>query len=366
MAAGGSTGVVLVALGCNLGIAVAKFAAAAWTGSSAMLSEAIHSLVDTSNQALLLVGLRRSRREADARHPFGYSKELYFWSFIVAILLFSMGAGVSIYEGVEKLAHPHPISDPHVNYAVLGVAMVLELISTWRAVGEFNARRGEQGVLAALRSSKDPALFTVVLEDLAALAGLTIALAGVLAADRLAIPEADGVASLAIGILLGMVAAFMAIEIHGLIIGEAANPEIGASLQRLIAAEIKPVGGVRAVSDVRTMHLGPNDILVTASLDFDDAVTAREVEATTARLEQAIKAKHPDVQRLFLDVKGAAGPATTPERDKVPIPTMPAPVSVHVAPPSTTTAARLPSSPTPTSSSARPATSKKKRKHKRR
>ncbi|MEQ1616563.1 MAG: cation diffusion facilitator family transporter, partial [Hyphomicrobiaceae bacterium] len=165
MAAEGSTKVVLIALACNFGIAVSKFAAAAYTGSSAMLSEAIHSLVDTSNQALLFHGIKRAARPADERHPFGYAKELYFWSFVVAILLFSLGSGVSIYEGVEKLLHPHPISNPEVNYAVLGMAIFLESISTWQALKAFNTTRNGDRALTALRRSKDPAMFTVLLED---------------------------------------------------------------------------------------------------------------------------------------------------------------------------------------------------------
>lgn len=177
MANAPSTTFVLIALGANVGIAVAKFAAATWTNSSAMLSEAIHSLVDTSNQALLLLGLRRSQRPADASHPFGYSKEIYFWGFVVAVLLFSMGAGVSIYEGVHKLLEPHPISDPHVNYIVLGIALALEGYSTYRAVGELKVRHANQGLIDALRKSKDAALFTVVMEDIAAMTGLTLALA---------------------------------------------------------------------------------------------------------------------------------------------------------------------------------------------
>ena len=162
---------MLIALAANLGIALAKFAAAAWTRSSAMLSEAIHSLVDTSNQALLLYGIARSQRPADANHPFGHSRELYFWSFVVAVLLFSMGAGVSIYEGITKLHDPHPISDFWINYSVLGVALALEGVSAYKALSEFGARRGSRGWFAALRASKDAALFTVVLEDLAAVTG---------------------------------------------------------------------------------------------------------------------------------------------------------------------------------------------------
>lgn len=306
MSAGGSTGVVLVALGCNLGIAIAKFAAAGWTGSSAMLSEAIHSLVDTSNQALLLVGIKRAARPADVHHPFGHSKELYFWSFIVAILLFSLGAGVAIYEGVEKIIDPHPVTDPHINYIVLAIAIVLEGISTWKAVGEFNRRRGPVTPFAALRSSKDPALFTVVLEDLAALSGLFVALVGIAIADVFESTMADGVASIIIGLILGAVAAFMSVEIRSLIVGEAASPGVRTGLRNIIRTEVGEGRPILAINEIRTMHLGPEDVLVAASVDFDDKLSAGAVEATTARLEHAIRARYPEVRRFFLEVQSQA------------------------------------------------------------
>lgn len=304
MAAGGSTGVVLVALAANLGIAVAKFAAATWTGSSAMLSEAIHSLVDTSNQGLLLLGLKRSQRPADAAHPFGYSKEIYFWSFVVAVLLFSMGAGVSIYEGVHKVMDPHPISDPHINYLVLGIAIALEGVSTFKAVSEFNRRYAGRGMLEALRRSKDATLFTVVLEDIAALVGLTMALCGVAAAHLLELHWADGAGSIAIGLLLAAVAAFMSIEIRSLIIGEAAEDTVQAGIRDIIAAEIGPGRPVKAINDLRTMHLGPDDVLLAASIDVLDGISGQEVEQTTARIERTVQARFPAVRRVFLEVQG--------------------------------------------------------------
>ncbi len=303
MSAGGSTGVVLVALGCNLAIATSKFVAYAWTGSSAMLSEAIHSLVDTSNQALLLHGLKRSRRPADEAHPFGHAKELYFWSFIVAILLFSLGAGVALYEGAEKLHDPHPIQNAHINYIVLLVAIALEGFSTWKAVSEFNSRRGSVGIVSALRSSKDPALFAIVLEDVAALAGLLCALVGVFVADRFGIAEADGVASIAIGLILGFVAAFMSIEIRSLIIGEAASPDVRIGLDTIIRKETGAGRPIKAINEIRTMHLGPEDVLVAASVDFHDGETSKSVEETTARLEREIRARFPEVRRLFIEVQ---------------------------------------------------------------
>ena len=305
MSAGGSTGVVLVAFGCNLAIAAAKFVAYSMTGSSAMLSEAIHSFVDTSNQALLLHGIKRSKRPADAKHPFGYSMELYFWSFIVAILLFSLGSGVAIYEGVEKLHNPHPLENVHVNYIVLTIAIALESVSTYKALTEFNTQRGDDGLVAALRSSKDPALFAIVLEDLAALAGLLVALAGIFAADKLDMPQADGIASILIGFILAAVAAFMSIEIRSLIIGEAASATVRTGLVNVIKAESGAGKPIRIINEIRTMHLGPQDVLVAASVDFNDSETAASVEATTARLERAVKAKYPEVQQFFIEVQGA-------------------------------------------------------------
>lgn len=305
MAAGGSTGVVLVALGCNLAIAAAKFAAYVSTGSSAMLSEAIHSLVDTSNQALLLYGIKRSMRPADVHHPFGHAKELYFWSFIVAILLFSLGSGVALYEGAEKIHNPHPMTNAHINYIVLAVALALEGFSTWKAVTEFNAQRGPDGVVSALRSSKDPALFAIVLEDLAALAGLVCALIGVFVADYFGIAEADGVASIAIGLILGLVAAFMSVEIRSLIVGEAANPAVRAGLSQIMRTEAGEDRPIRTINEIRTMHLGPHDVLVAASAEFHASESAESVMATTSRLEHAVKAKYPDVKRLYIEVQSA-------------------------------------------------------------
>ncbi len=309
MAAGGSRGVVLVALAANLGIAIAKFVAAAWTQSSAMLSEAIHSLVDTSNQALLLYGLHRAGHPADARHPFGYSKELYFWSFVVAVLLFSLGAGVSLYEGLEKLRNPHPISDFWVNYLVLAIALALEGVSAFKAMTAFNSHRGPRGWLAALRASKDAALFTVLLEDMAAVSGLLIALVALLCVQFLGWGQADAVASLLIGMLLASVAAFMSVEVKSLLVGEAANPKVLAGIERILKSEVGPRGPLVAINEIRTMHLGPEDVLVAASVDAIDGIPAEEVERVTSELERAIKAKYPEVRRLYIETQSGAGHA---------------------------------------------------------
>jgi cation diffusion facilitator family transporter len=309
VSAGGSRNVVLVALAANLGIAIAKFAAAAWTRSSAMLSEAIHSLVDTSNQALLLYGLNRARRPADKLHPFGYSREIYFWSFVVAVLLFSMGAGVSIYEGVEKLRDPHPISDFWVNYLVLGIALVLEGVSAFKAMTQFGTNRNPRGWLAALRASKDAALFTVLLEDVAAVSGLLIALVALVCVQFLGWGQADAVASILIGMLLATVAAFMSVEIKGLIVGEAVNPKVLAGIERILKSEVGSKGPLIAINEIRTMHLGPEDVLVAASVDAIDGIPAEEVERVTSELERAIKTKYPEVRRLFIETQSVAAHA---------------------------------------------------------
>lgn len=307
MAASGSTTVVLAALAGNGCIAVAKLAAAAWTGSAAMLAEAVHSIADTANQGLLLLGLGRAQRAPDAAHPFGYGMEVYFWAFVVAILLFSLGAGVAIYEGIDKLQRPHPISDPLLNFAVLGVALVFEVGSAWVALNEFERRRHGEPPIVALRQSKDPALYTVLLEDLAAIAGLLVALAGISASYFLGWIEGDAIASIVIGLILGGVAAFMSLETKSLLIGEAAAPEVVKAIDAIIRHEMGKDGSITAVNELRTVHLGPEHVLVAASLDFRDGETAKGVKATVGRLEQQIKQRFPSVRYLFLEAQGMTG-----------------------------------------------------------
>ena len=289
-------------------------------------------------EGLLLHGMRRAARPADPRHPFGYAKEIYFWSFVVAILLFSLGAGVAIYEGIDKLQHPHPVTNPFINYIVLGVALIFEAISTTIAVREFNARRQGSGILAALRTSKDPALFTVLLEDIAALAGLLVALAGIAAGHLLAWPLGDAVASIIIGLLLGLVAAFMAVETKALLIGEAASPALVASIEAIIAKESRTDAVLTGMGRLTTMHLGPDHIIATAPLDFRDDVTAAGVEATVARLEDEIRRSHPEVKHLFLEArpsKATRAAAATPQE-----PSSPAPAAVANSPRAAVTAPR--------------------------
>ena len=303
MSAQGSKKVIYAALAGNSLIALTKYAAAAFTGSSAMLSEAVHSTVDTGNQLLLLHGLRRARRPADREHPFGYGMELYFWTFIVAILIFALGAGVSIYEGVQKVIEPHPFSDPHVNFIVLGLAIVFEGGSFWVAWKEFGRRKGDLGTLQAVRRSKDPATFTVLFEDTAALLGLLVALAGIGLGVALDMPVLDGVASLVIGAILALTAVFLAIECKGLLIGEAAAPEVVEGIEKLLKAE----PGIVHINELLTLHFGPRDVLLTLSLDFSNDLTAEEVERLISRLEERIRTAYPQISRVFIEAQSWLG-----------------------------------------------------------
>ena len=299
MAAHSSKKVIIAALAGNSLIAVTKFGAAAYTGSSAMLSEAIHSVVDSGNQLLLLYGLKRSARPADTRHPFGYSMEMYFWSFVVAIIIFAVGAGVSIYEGIQKLLHPHPVTNVIVNYVVLGAAMVFEALACTVAFKEFNKSRGSMGFVEAVRKSKDPALFTVLFEDSAAMLGLIVAFVGIALGQWLDMPILDGAASVVIGLILAGTAALLAYECKGLLIGEAADPVVVANIRQLAGA----TPGISQINELRTMHLGPQDILLNISLDFADRLNASQVEEAISTLEERIKAEHPDVKQVFIEAQ---------------------------------------------------------------
>ena len=228
--ASGSKKAIYAALVGNGLIAITKFGAAAVTGSSAMLSEGIHSLVDTGNQVLLLYGLRRAQRPADRQFPFGHGKEIYFWSFVVAILIFAVGSGISIYEGIRHILHPAPITDSFINYIVLGLAMVFEGFAWTYALIEFRKQKGDYGYFEAVRRGKDPTLFVVLFEDSAAMLGLLVAFFGILLTDITGIHYFDGAASVVIGIILGVTAAWLAYETKGLLIGESAAPK---TVQRL-------------------------------------------------------------------------------------------------------------------------------------
>ncbi|MDH5528091.1 MAG: cation diffusion facilitator family transporter [Nitrospirota bacterium] len=305
MAASGSTRVVLAALAGNLLIAISKFGAAAHTGSSAMLSESIHSLVDTGNQWLLLYGMRRAKQPPDATHPFGYGMEVYFWTFVVSILVFALGAGISIYEGIDRITHPHPVGDPTINYVVLGVAMLFEATAWWVAYREFNRSRGTLSLLAAVRRSKDPTVFTVLFEDSAAMLGLLVAFLAVWTAHNFDMPILDGIASVLIGLILAVTAAVLAYESKGLLIGEAAHPEEVEMIRKLAIADPR-IDGVNAVL---TMHMGPDDVLLNLSLDFADHLSAGELEQTIVELSERIRANNRQIKRVFIEAR-EGGPIT--------------------------------------------------------
>jgi len=288
--------VIYAALGGNVLVAGCKLVAAAWTGSSAMLSEAIHSFVDTGNQLLMLYGIHRAARPPDQQHPLGHGRELYFWSFIVALLIFSLGAGVSLYEGVSHILHPVAISDPKVNYIVLGLALLFEGASCLVALREFNKVRNGLGFLAAARSSRDPTSFLVLFEDVAALAGILIALAGTAAAEWLDNPQIDGVASIGIALVLAATAGFLANESKGLLIGEPARKPILTSIRQIAAAH----PGVCAVTNLLTVHLAPAQIVAAFDLDFLDDLRASEVEQIADDLQQRIRHRHPEIIRVFI------------------------------------------------------------------
>jgi cation diffusion facilitator family transporter len=288
--------VIYAALAGNLGIAVAKFVAAAWTGSSAMLSEGVHSLVDTGNQGLLLYGLRRSAHPPDRAHPLGYGRELYFWAFIVALLIFSLGAAVSIYEGITHILYPQKIENPLITYLVLGISVLFEGTSWWIALKEFRKDKAPGSYVDAVLESKDPTVFTVLFEDSAALVGLLIAFVGIFCAQLFDMPELDGVASIGIGLVLAFVAVILARESKGLLIGEAAAPE----LQHAILAIAARDPAVDHANGVLTVHLAPRQVVANLSVEFVDALPASEIELAVERIEAEIKASHPEVTSLFV------------------------------------------------------------------
>jgi len=296
MAGTESTRVVFAALLGNVLVALTKFAAAAITGSSAMASEAVHSLVDTGNELLLLYGLRRAAKPPDADHPFGHGRELYFWSFIVALAIFAVGAGASIFEGVRHIRSPVAIKNPAVNYVVLALAMVFEGGSWWVAFKQFRAAKGEIGYLEAVRKSKDPTTFTVLAEDTGAILGILIALAGTVSARVLDRPVLDGAASIAIGVLLGLIAIVLARETKGLLIGEPARSELVSSICAMARAQ----PGIERSNGLFTVHIGPRQVVAALSVDFIDTLSAGEVETIVATLEDRVRKAHPEVVSLLV------------------------------------------------------------------
>jgi cation diffusion facilitator family transporter len=296
LAINGTVLTVWAALAGNLMVAIAKFAAAALTGSAAMLSEAVHSLVDTVNEVLLLYGMARSARPADPSHPFGYGRELYFWSFVVALLIFALGAGVSAYEGIGHVLRPHPVVRPRVIYAVLAVSLVFEGASWWVSMRAFGATRRNLGWWEAFRRSKNPPAFIVLFEDSAAILGILVAAAGTTAAILTGDARWDGVASLVIAAILAGVATLLAQESKELLIGERADPEVSNAILRTAAG----IAGVCSANSITTVQISPNSIIATLSLDFFDTLRAPEIERAVIELETRIRSAHPEVTALFV------------------------------------------------------------------
>ncbi|MDF3920545.1 cation diffusion facilitator family transporter [Salinicola salarius] len=295
--------VIYAAMGGNLLIAVTKFVAAAITGSSAMLSEGIHSVVDTGNQILLLLGMKRAKRPPSPQFPFGHGKEIYFWSFVVALLIFAIGSGVSLYEGVIHILNPEPIESPLVNYVVLGLGILFEGASWAFALNEFRKTKGKWGYVEAVHRGKDPSMFVVIFEDSAALLGLMVALAGVALSQWTGILLFDGIASVIIGLLLGGTAIWLAKETKSLLIGESANQNVVENIRQLAGS----ADGVEGVNEVLTMHMGPNFILVNLSVRFARNTTAEQIERTIVRLDREIKQAHDSVKRVFVEAEARAG-----------------------------------------------------------
>ena len=280
----------------NLLVAITKFVAAYFTRSSAMISEGIHSLVDTGNQVLLLWGLRQAARPAEPDFPFGHGKELYFWSFVVAVLIFAVGAGVSLYEGILHIIEPAPIKNIMVNYIVLVCAMIFEGFAWLFAMREFKRTKGRDGYFQAVHKGKDPTLFVVVFEDSAAMLGLLVALGGNLLYQLTGNPHFDGGASIVIGLILGATAIWLAYETKSLLIGERAARQVISGITAVLTAH--PV--VSHVNEVLTMHLGPADILANISVDLDDQANGGEIEKALAEIEARIKARYPQVKNIYI------------------------------------------------------------------
>ncbi|MFL6720547.1 MAG: cation diffusion facilitator family transporter [Sphingomonas sp.] len=299
-----STRTLVVALLANLGIAASKFVAAAITGSSAMLTEGVHSVVDSTNQLLLMWGRHAAKRPPDRIHPFGYGRELYFWSFVVAVLVFSLGAGVSVYEGIIHIRHPEAAVSPLIAYVVLLIAFLLEGWSTIEAFQDFRKAKGDLGWLQAVRQSKDPPAFIILLENGAAMAGIIAAAIGLMLSQLTGNPFFDGAASVVIGVILALTASLLAYESKGLLIGESADPVLVENLRRLACS----LPGVVGVGHVLTLHSSPDQITVMMNVDFRDDMLAGELERIVCRIEDEAQERWPAVSRLFVrPMQNAAG-----------------------------------------------------------
>jgi cation diffusion facilitator family transporter len=297
MSSASSKKVVLVAIGANFSIAITKFVAAFLSGSSAMLSEAIHSLVDTGNQTLLLLGITFSKRPSDETHPFGYGKERYFFTLIVAVLLFGMGGGMAIYQGITHLIRPTPLENPIYAYGVLLFAAIFEGYTWVIALKEVRSRSNGRTVWKMIRDTKDLSVVTVLLEDTAALSGVLVAFLGIFFGHLLNNPYLDGLASLVIGIMLCFVASILILESRNLLLGESADPDVVKGIRAL--AEKDPA--VAGANYPLTMHFGPDDVLLNLEIQFHNSLSAEELVAAVSRLEKAISEQHPNVNRIFIE-----------------------------------------------------------------
>jgi cation diffusion facilitator family transporter len=298
MAGGGhGTRAVVAALLANLGIAIAKFIGFALTGAASMLAEAIHSVADSGNQCLLLLGGRRARRRADESHPFGYGRERYFWAFIVALVLFSLGGAFAIFEGIEKIRHPHEIESAEVAITILLVAIALETFSFRTAIVEANKVRGDAGWWQFIRRSKNPELPVVLLEDLGAEIGLFIALGAITASLVTDDPLYDGIGTLMIGILLTIIAVILATEMKSLLLGETADPRV----QEAIRARVESDESVERLIHLRTQHLGPDELLVGAKVGFVDGLSVPELAATVNRIEANVRREVPEARVMYIE-----------------------------------------------------------------
>lgn len=297
--AGSSKKVIYAALFGNGAIAITKFIASAITGSSAMFSEGIHSVVDTGNQVLLLLGLKQAKKPADKHYPYGHGKEIYFWSFIVAILIFAVGSGLSIFKGIAHIKHPEVITSPYINYFVLGLAIIIEAFVFYIALKEFNKSKGERTYMQAIKQGKDPSMFVVLLEDAAAMLGLIIAMLGIAVSQLTGNYVFDGIASVGIGIILAAIAALLAFETKGLLIGESADPIVVNGIRKIV----NDYSGVEQVNEVLTMHMGPDYILVNLSVEFNDDIRAEKMEEVIAHIDKNIKQSFVNVKRVFIEAE---------------------------------------------------------------
>ncbi|OKH12955.1 cation diffusion facilitator family transporter [[Limnothrix rosea] IAM M-220] len=298
----GSKRSIYAAMAANMAIGVAKFIGAGISGSSAMLSEGIHSVVDSVNEILLLYGLQQGEKAPDEEHPLGYSAEIYFWSLVVAVLIFALGGGISIYEGVDVFLNPvEPSSNELLTYSILGVAALFEGAALFISIREFNKSRVQTDIKfwQALRRSKDPSTFVVIFEDTAALLGITVAALGVFLSHWTGRVFYDGLASIIIGIILTVVAIILVTETKGLLLGESAFPEVRESIKRIVTSD----EAVTQMEAPITLHLGPSDILLALNIEFKDDLSSDQIEAAIRRIESAIRDDHDEVQRIFIEAR---------------------------------------------------------------